>query len=99
MANDKKHLNNFIADHAPLINLHVKKLQNAGKIPGGIDVDDLHMAGVHGLMDALHRYDPKSEASFATYASTRIRGRMLDHVTSQDYIPKSVRQAAKKIKD
>ena len=101
MANDgtKKHLNDFIAEHAPLINMHHIKLKNEGNVPKDMDADDLHMAGVHGLMDALHRYDHKSEASFATYAGTRVRGKMLDHIASQDYIPKSVRQAAKKIKD
>jgi len=45
MANEgtKKHLNDFIAEHAPLINLHHNKLKNAGQIPQGIEADDLHM--------------------------------------------------------
>ena len=95
---NQKLLNHFIAEHAPLINLHVTKLRNEGKLSSDIDHDDLHMAGVHGLMDALHRYDPKVGASFSTYAQTRIRGRMLDHITSQSDVPKSVAQQAKNLK-
>lgn len=103
MANEgtKKHLNDFIAEHAPLINLHHNKLKNAGQIPQGIEADDLHMAGVHGLMDALHRYESKTagrEASFATYAGQRIRGKMLDHISSQSYVPRIFREEVKRVK-
>jgi len=95
---ENKHIfNQFLLEHAPLINLHVKKLQNEGKIPEGVDVNDLHMEGFHGLVDALHKYDPSIGASFATYAGRRIRGKMLDHLTLLDPVGKQVRTRIKNV--
>lgn len=96
-ANQEK-LNHFLAEHAPLINLHFKKLMDAGYVPKDSDPSDLHMAGFHGLMDALHKYDPKA-GSFSNYAGHRIRGKMLDfaHANYAEHIPKTERIQAKKL--
>ena len=91
-------INDFLIEHAPIINLHVKKLQNEGKIPEGVDPSDLHLAGFHGLMDAMHKYDPNVGANFSTYAGRRVRGKMLDHIVEQGAIPKTVMTQAKNIK-
>ena len=99
--NDPKNqnkINHFITEHAPLISLHIKQLRNAGKIPSHIEDDDLHFAGVHGLMDALHKFEPDRGHKFSTYAGQRIRGMILDHAASQDVIPKHIRQQAKQFK-
>lgn len=83
MADDKKrdHLNDILIEWAPMINMHATKL-NQGGLPPHIDPTDLHSAGMHGLIDAFHKYDLKRGVDFATYASRRIKGKMLDHVTS-----------------
>jgi RNA polymerase sigma factor for flagellar operon FliA len=94
---NKSKIDGFLIEHAPLINFAVKQLKNEGKIHPDIDESDLHYAGFHGLMDAVHKYDPNMGANFATYAKTRIRGKMLDHLASQDYIPKQVRTQAKNV--
>jgi len=99
--NDPKNqakISHFILEHAPLINLHIKQLRAAGKIPASIEDDDLHFHGVHGLMDALHKFDPDRGVKFSTYAGQRIKGKMLDHVAEQDIVPKHIRQQAKKFK-
>ena len=89
MADEKKkpqrdHLNDLLIEWAPIINLHVNKLK--GSLPPHIDVNDLYAAGMHGLIDAFHLYDPKKAektgASFKTYAGTRIRGKMDDHISA-----------------
>ncbi len=98
MPENQKKLNDFLIEHAPTINLHVNKLKNEGKIPEGIDEGDLHMAGFQGLMEALHRYNPEAGANFSTYAGTRVRGKMLDHIVEQGAIPKNVMTQAKNIK-
>lgn len=95
---NKNKLEGFFIEHAPLINLHVGKLTNEGKIPQDFDIDALHLAGFHGLMDAAHKYNPESGANFQTYAQHRIRGKMLDALASHDAVPKSVRQEAKQFK-
>lgn len=85
MANEKNkaqrdHLNDLLIEWAPLINLHVNKLKD--NLPPHIDSDDLYAAGMHGLIDAFHKYDPKKGASFKTHASKRINGKMRDHISA-----------------
>lgn len=85
MSNDKKkderdHINDHVIEYAPLINYHVNNLKDS--LPPHIDHEDLYAAGMHGLIDAFHKYDPKKGASFNTYASKRIQGKMMDHVTA-----------------
>lgn len=80
MSDKKDPLNDILMEYAPLINMHVNKLRD--NLPPHIDHEDLYAAGMHGLIDALHKYDPKKGASFNTYASQRIKGKMLDHVTA-----------------
>lgn len=77
---ERDHLNDMLIEWAPLINYHVNSLRDT--LPPHIDHEDLYAQGMHGLIDAFHKYDPKKGASFNTYASQRIKGKMLDHVTS-----------------
>ncbi len=81
MADEKNHLNDLLTEWSPLINLHVNKFKKAG-LPPHIDFEDLHAAGFHGFIDALHKYSPDRGAKFSTYATQRIVGKMRDHITS-----------------
>lgn len=104
MADEKKkperdHASDMLIEWAPRINMWVKKLRNQG-IPQHIEDDALHMAGMDGLMDAFHRYD-KGKGDFGAFANHRIRGKMLDHVTSSggaNAVDKLFRDQAKKFK-
>jgi RNA polymerase sigma factor for flagellar operon FliA len=78
--------------HLPLVRRVVQRL--AARKPPHIELDDLVSWGIVGLLDAIGKYDPKKEASFATYAQFRIRGAILDHLRSLDWVPRSVRQKA-----
>lgn len=85
MAEDKKkpqrdHLNDHLIEWAPLINLHVNKLKEG--LPPHIDHEDLYAAGMHGLIDAFHKYDANKGASFKSYASRRVSGKMKDHISA-----------------
>lgn len=103
---NKKKLNDFISEHMPLIHRQMNKMQSAG-LPSNIDPTDLHMAGVHGLMDALHKYDHETaslnvkpgENPFEKYAIQRIRGKMLDHVSQsyKQHVPVALQRRAKRI--
>ena len=44
----------------------------------GVDHDDLHGAALVGLCQAAQRFDPARKVPFAAYASTRIKGAVLD---------------------
>ena len=77
---ERDHLNDMLIEWAPLINLHVNKLRDS--LPPHIDPEDLYAAGMHGLIDAFHKYDPQKGASFKTHASKRIQGKMKDHISA-----------------
>src|SRR5438046_9632910 len=78
--------------HLPLVRRVVQRL--AARKPPHIETDDLVSWGIVGLLDAIAKYDAKKEASFSTYAQFRIRGAILDHLRSLDWVPRSVRQTA-----
>ena len=78
--------------HLPLVRRVVQRL--AARKPPHIETDDLVSWGIVGLLDAIAKYESKKEASFSTYAQFRIRGAILDHLRSLDWVPRSVRQKA-----
>lgn len=92
---DGKLRDQLIMDYAPLIRFVAQRI--AARLPSNIDIDDLISAGVIGLMDAIEKYDPTRDNKFKTYAEFRIRGAILDELRSQDWVPRSVRDKAKKI--
>ncbi len=92
---DGKLRDQLIMDYAPLIRFVAQRI--AGRLPSNIDIDDLISAGVIGLMDAIEKYDPSRDNKFKTYAEFRIRGAMLDELRSQDWVPRSIRDKAKRI--
>jgi len=95
--NGKADRNVLLERHAPL----VKKLahQLKAKLPASVEVDDLIQTGMLGLLDAISRYEETHGAQFETYAVQRIRGAMLDELRSSDWLPRSIRQNARKIED
>ncbi len=102
---NQKILNDFMAEHAPLIHKQVNILKSKGKVHADIDESDLHFHGFHGLMDALHKYDPEiaqklspnEKNPFIKYAEQRIKGKMLDHITSTGDVPKAWRTRVKNL--
>jgi RNA polymerase sigma factor FliA len=81
--------------HLSLVRLLARKL--AARIGGAVEVDDLMSAGTLGLVQALESYDLSRANSFATYASRRIHGAMLDELRQRDWVPRSVRSKARKL--
>lgn len=68
-------------------------------LPGNVSRDDLTSYGSLGLMDALDKFDLKRGLQFETYASWRIRGSIIDGLRQNDWVPRSVREKARKIED
>ena len=85
----------LIQDYSPLIKFIAHKI--AIKLPANVELDDLISSGVLGLIDAIEKYDHTRDNKFKTYAEFRIRGAILDDLRAQDWIPRSVRDQAKKI--
>jgi RNA polymerase sigma factor FliA len=82
-----------VHEHAPLVKRIAHHLM--GRLPPTVQVEDLIQVGMIGLLDAARNYSESFGASFATYASTRVRGAMLDEVRRQDWTPRSVHRKAR----
>lgn len=68
-------------------------------LPSNVDKDDLISYGRFGLLDALAKFDHTRGLQFETYAMWRIRGAMIDGLRENDWIPRTVRDKAKKIEE
>jgi len=77
----------------------VKKIafQLHNRLPSHILLDDLIQTGTIGLHEAIKTYDPHRGATFATYATLKIRGAMLDDIRQNDWLPRSVQANVKNI--
>jgi RNA polymerase sigma factor for flagellar operon FliA len=78
----------LVQEYAPL----VKRIANhlRGRLPQGVDQDDLVQVGLMALLEAARQYSPTKGASFERYAGIRVRGAMLDEVRSSNWTPRSV---------
>ncbi|MFI0473522.1 RNA polymerase sigma factor FliA [Halomonas sp. HMF6819] len=83
----------MVNQHMPLVRRQALALQV--RLPASIELDDLIQAGMVGLLEALGRFDAAQGASFATFASQRIRGAMVDELRTRDWLPRSVRRSAR----
>ncbi|HET7522354.1 MAG TPA: FliA/WhiG family RNA polymerase sigma factor [Bacillales bacterium] len=81
--------------YMPLVNYHVHRISVG--LPRGVDIEELKSHGMIGLYDALDKFDAKRDLKFDTYASFRIRGAILDGLRKEDWVPRSLREKARKI--
>lgn len=79
----------LITCHAHLVRYEVDRV--ASGLPGEVDREDLVSAGMIGLIRAVDRYDPGRGASFPTYATTLMRGAILDELRRMDWAPRGLR--------
>lgn len=91
---DEKEL---VERYLPLVRNVVDRIKLT--LPAHIDVADLYSVGYIGLVAAVRKYDPAQCATFAGYASLRIRGAVLDELRRLDWCPRRVRARASKLKE
>ncbi len=63
----------------------------------GSDYEDLAHQGLMGLIEAVDHFDPKYNAKFSTYASLRIRGKIMDYLRTTDWMPRAARKRSRMI--
>lgn len=83
--------------HVPLVEYVAGRLLNG--LPKNVSRDDVKSYGIMGLIDAVEKFDYERGLQFETYASWRIRGAMIDGLRQGDWVPRSVREKAKKIEE
>ncbi len=65
----------------------------AGSLPPTVELEDLIQAGMLGLLNAIKKAPvPSEQPGFKTYASTRIRGSILDFLRNLDPVPRRTRE-------
>ena len=84
---------NLIRQHMPLVGHLVREMLT--RIPNHIHRDDLTSAGLHALVTAARGWDPDRGIPFHRFATTRIRGAILDELRSLDWATRSVRSKAR----
>ncbi|WP_255294893.1 FliA/WhiG family RNA polymerase sigma factor [Bacillus sp. AFS041924] len=87
--------NELIRNYMPLVHFQVNRI--AQRLPSNVCRDELRSFAMMGLYDALEKFDPKRDLKFETYASIRISGNILDGLRKEDWLPRTIRDKAKKI--
>ncbi|MCU6707128.1 FliA/WhiG family RNA polymerase sigma factor [Paenibacillus sp. J5C_2022] len=87
----------LIEHYLPLVDYVTNRM--AIGLPKNVLRDDLASNGVMGLIDAIEKFDYMRGLQFETYASWRIRGAIIDGLRQGDWVPRSVREKAKRVED
>ena len=85
----------LILEHADLVRRIGYRLVR--RLPSQVEVDDLIQAGMVGLIEAARRYGPRANATFATFAGSRIRGAMVDFLRNTDWSPRLLHRRMREI--
>lgn len=83
----------LVTGHLPLVG-HLAR-EAAARLPRHLDTDDLVGAGALALVQAANAFDPSLGVPFARFATTRIRGAMIDQMRQRDWATRSVRSRAR----
>lgn len=87
----------IITRYAPLVTHIATRM--VVRLPDSVELADLVSYGMFGLIDAVSKYEPERGLKFETYASTRIRGAIIDELRAADWVPRSVRAKARSVEE
>lgn len=85
----------LILHYAPLVTMVASRV-GAG-LPSSVEQADLVSYGMFGLIDAIEKFETNRAVKFETYASSRVRGAIIDELRAIDWIPRSVRTKARAV--
>ncbi len=87
----------LIADHSALVRRLARKVHRSAG--ASIDQEELVQTGMLALVQAARAFVQRGEASFATYATMRVRGAMIDVLRSSATINRGAMRRRKKLKE
>ncbi len=87
----------LLSQHLGLVHHTVRQI--AARVGDSVAFEDLVGAGMLGLVQAFEGFNPDRGAVFSTYATTRIRGAVLDELRAADWRPRSVRTRARNLRE
>src|SRR5947209_16591709 len=77
----------LVTEYAPLVRFVVSRL---GIPPTTLlEADDLITYGLIGLINAIDRFDPSRGVRFEAFATSRIRGAVIDQLRALNWLPRS----------
>ncbi len=88
-------IDDLVTSHMQLVS-HIVR-ESMGRLPGHVNRDDLTSAGLAALVMAARSYDESRGVPFTRYASTRIRGAIIDELRGIDWASRSVRRRAREL--
>jgi RNA polymerase sigma factor FliA len=83
----------LVRKHLALVQYVVSEIVH--RVPNHVSRNDLVSAGMLGLAQAARSFDPERGIAFDRFASTRIRGALLDELRGRDWASRSVRARAR----
>ncbi|RRW88809.1 FliA/WhiG family RNA polymerase sigma factor [Pandoraea apista] len=86
----------WLAEYASIVKRASYQLRSLAR--ASIGIDDIEQIGLMGLLGALRCYGIP-DAGFAGYATTRVRGAILDELRRDDWRPRTVRQGTHDLRD
>lgn len=92
---DSSSFERILEEHLPRVRAIADRMKR--RLPQNIEVDELYSIGVTGLIAAARNYSTSRGGSFASYASTRIRGAILDELRRNDWMSRGRRSKAKRL--
>ncbi|MDM7832701.1 FliA/WhiG family RNA polymerase sigma factor [Cellulomonas edaphi] len=85
----------LILHYAPLVAAVAGRV--GMRLPSTVEHGDLVSYGMFGLIDAIEKYETDRAVKFESYASSRIRGAIIDELRAMDWVPRSVRTKARAV--
>lgn len=95
VALDAEAIDTLVRGHLPLVGHLVREM--LGRLPAHVSREDLVSAGMAALATAAKAYDPSRGTPFGSFATTRIRGALLDELRGLDWASRSVRSRARRL--
>jgi RNA polymerase sigma factor FliA len=91
----RAHRDALILHYAPLVAAVAGRV--GMRLPATVEQADLASYGMFGLIDAIEKFQLDRAVKFESYASSRIRGAIIDELRAMDWVPRSVRTKARSI--
>ena len=96
LALDPPGIESLITDHAALVRRIARKVHRSAG--ASIDFEELAQTGMLALVQAARTFVQRGEASFATYATMRVRGAMIDVLRASATINRGAMRRRKALK-
>ena len=87
----------ILMENLPQVNYIARRIHD--RLPPQVPLEDLVSAGVVGLLEAIHNFDPGRSDNIKGYAKHRIQGAMLDSLRELDWSPRDLRKKGRQIEE